>query len=260
MSFSFADDAVIARLSAMYLAPDLCELRAFLLDRLAPQSGERVLDIGCGPGVTLAEIASRIGPRGVAVGLDVAEPMLEAALKRAQARNVAVELHHGGAEQLPFPDASFDAVLCVQVLEYCADPATAVAEAMRVARPGGRLVLSDTDWDTAVYPGADRALTRRVVAAWSDHDADGWMGRRLNPLLRAAGAKELDTHVYVVTNDRYEEPLMGWSLSRLMGDWVAKSGRVPREEVDRWHGDLEAQHQAGRYFFSLNRYVCAARR
>lgn len=232
--FSFADEAVVRRLETMYAAPDMTALRAFILERLDARAGERILDIGSGPGVTLGEVAAAVGPTGRAVGLDASPPMIAAATRRAAAAGHAhVTIVPGDAESLPFDDASFDAVLCVQVLEYCREPARVLAEAMRVVRPGGRVVFADTDWDTMAYNGTDKALTRRIVGAWSDHDSDGWLGRRLLPLFRSAGVREIRHDVYVVVNDRYREPLMGLSLSRLAGEYVAKSGKVPSADVAR---------------------------
>lgn len=259
--FSFSDPTVVHRLEAMYSAPDMTALRAHLLDKLAPQPGERILDVGCGPGVTLTEVALRVGARTKVTGIDVSEPMLQGARKRAASLGLQnVEVQTGDAEKLPFPDGSFDAVLCVQVLEYCKDPSRVLTEATRVLRPRGRVLFADTDWDTMVYNARDKELTRRIVAAWADHDSDGWLGRRLSPLFRSAGLRSSERSVYVVVNEQYHEPLMGWSLSRLAGDYVVKAGRVPRDQVELWFADLEDQHKAGQYYFSLNRYVCFGRK
>ena len=101
--------------------------------------GVDLLEIGCGPG----HLAGEAAPAGArAVGLDVAEAMLA----RARENYPALAVQRGSAEELPFPEARFDAVVGNLVILHLARPEAAAAEAARVLRPGGRLVL--TTWDS----------------------------------------------------------------------------------------------------------------
>ncbi|HYG58780.1 MAG TPA: class I SAM-dependent methyltransferase [Symbiobacteriaceae bacterium] len=107
-----------------------------LIFRLAgPQPGEAALDLGCGTGVQ-TQALSRYGLR--VTGIDISPEMLARA--RAKAIPGAVLLE-GDAASLPFPDEAFDLVISVTAFEFMPDPAGAAREAMRVLRPGGRLVL-----------------------------------------------------------------------------------------------------------------------
>ena len=109
-----------------------------ILAAAAVGPGSRVLEIGCGP----AHLSGAAAARGArAVGLDVAQAMVE----RARRRYPAVEVRRGTAEDLPFADGRFDAVLGNLVVLHLARPRAAVVEAARVLSPGGRLVL--TTWD-----------------------------------------------------------------------------------------------------------------
>lgn len=102
------------------------------LERELPQNaaGLRALDVGCGTGHHLADLARR--GFGVA-GIDGSSDMLE----EARRNNPGVELHQADVAALPFADASFDVVLCVEVLRYLAEPTTCITEMARVLRPGG---------------------------------------------------------------------------------------------------------------------------
>ena len=73
------------------------------------------------------------------------------------------------ATALPYPDRSFDAAVCVQVLEYVKDIGAALSELYRVLRPGGRTVIVDTDWDSLVWHASDPGLMHRVLRAWDEH-------------------------------------------------------------------------------------------
>lgn len=113
---------------------------------LEPRSGLTLLDMGCGTGNYAVELAVR----GLSVtGVDVSPAMLERAREKARARGLAVSWQRADARQLPFADESFDAVLSVTALEFIPDPASALGEAYRVLKPGGRLVLGVLGRDSA---------------------------------------------------------------------------------------------------------------
>jgi ubiquinone/menaquinone biosynthesis C-methylase UbiE len=94
--------------------------------------GQRVLDVGCGPGNLLAELEARLGA-GAAAAVDPSEPFVSA----ARARHPAADVRQASAESLPYPDASFDAALAQLVVHFMADPVAGLREMARVTRPGG---------------------------------------------------------------------------------------------------------------------------
>jgi arsenite methyltransferase len=122
---------------------DFCGVgNPFSLGPLYP--GEAVLDIGCGAGVDTLVAAHLVGPGGRVVGIDVTFAMLE----RAQAHLARlgwpqVSFQEADAEALPFPDAEFDAIISNGVFNLTTNKAQALAEAHRVLKPGGRLLLAD---------------------------------------------------------------------------------------------------------------------
>jgi arsenite methyltransferase len=147
------DEENARRLEAVYTTPDIVEQRRVIRAALSLQPGERVLDIGSGPGFLAAEMAAEVGPAGRVHGVDPSESMLAGARRR----DVPVEYGIGDALALPFPDEHVDVAVCTQVYEYVEDIAAALAEARRVLRTGGRLLVLDTDWDSIVWHSGDRA-------------------------------------------------------------------------------------------------------
>jgi ubiquinone/menaquinone biosynthesis C-methylase UbiE len=103
--------------------------------------GERVLDVACGTGVVAREAASRVGPGGTVVGLDLNPGMLAVARMLPSATCAPVEWREGDAAAMPFPSAAFDVALCQAGLQYFPDRPAALREMRRVLVPGGRLVL-----------------------------------------------------------------------------------------------------------------------
>jgi len=103
---------------------------------------EAYLDAGCGDGRYLSALPS-LGPLPArVVGADIAESILDTARRACARSGVPAKLVRANLEDLPFPDASFDLILCTQVLEHVLDPARGFRELARVAMPGGKLVLS----------------------------------------------------------------------------------------------------------------------
>lgn len=115
--------------------------RLLELARLAP--GEQVIDVACGTGIVSLAAARAVGPAGSVLGTDLSGEMVE----QARAAAAADGLTNAGftrmdAEALKVDDAAFDACLCALGLMYVPDPETALRELWRVARPGGRTVVS----------------------------------------------------------------------------------------------------------------------
>ena len=127
------------------------------------EAGERVLDLACGTG-EFERLVLNATPNVQIVGIDLAPAMVERARAKLGAHSEAhIEL--ADAHQLPFADASFDAVVCANTFHYFTHPPTVLREAQRVLRPGGRLVLLDWCRDFWTCRVMD-AVLRRVDPAY----------------------------------------------------------------------------------------------
>jgi SAM-dependent methyltransferase len=131
---------------------------AQLVRHAGVSAGHRVLDVGCGTGV-VAVTAARLGAS--VVGLDLSPALLERARENATVASVAITWHEGDAEQLPFPDESFDVVLSQFGHIFAPRPEVALAEMLRVLRPGGTLAFGT--WPPELFTGRVFALTAKYV-------------------------------------------------------------------------------------------------
>ena len=144
------------------------------------------------------------------------------------------------------------------MLEYIDDVDRALGELRRVLRPGARLVLLDTDWDTLVWSARDEALAARIVDAWRSHASHARLPRVLASSVRAAGLHVTDVFSLTLLNTAYNESTYSYNLAGLIDHYVRSSSAVSDDELDAWLGELSSLDQEGAYFFSLNRYgFCA---
>ena len=162
------DGEAAQRLVAVYVTRDVVTQRQQFLQFMHAQPGERILDVGAGPGFLVEAIAEQVGASGSVVGVDISESLV--AYARAHSTHPdRVQYRLADATRLPFDDAFFDAAVSTQVVEYVDDVGAALAELHRVVRRGGRVALLDTDWDSIVWYAPDRARMNRILEAWESH-------------------------------------------------------------------------------------------
>ena len=251
------DDSAARRVERIYSTPDVVQQRERTLDFLGLQSGERVLDIGVGPGYLAREMAQRVGSRGKVDGVDLSEPMLS--LARVRCEDLPwVSMHKADALDLPFDNGEFDVAVSTQVYEYVADMDGALAELHRVLSPGGRALIVDTDWDSIVLHSDEPELTRQILTVWDEHLVDPHLPRRLRSMLRRAGFRPGATSAIPIVNTEYDVNTYSHGMLGLISSFVSGRSGVEEEDVERWHAGIVALAERGEYFVSVNRYLFVA--
>ena len=254
----FDEDAARA-IEAMYLIGDAVRRRAIVRERLGAQAGERIVDIGCGPGFYCAELAEEVGTSGSIVGVDGSASMLALAQRRC-AELANVELVEGEATAVPVADGSFDAAISVQVQEYVPDIAASLSEMLRVLKPGGRVLIWDIDWATASVSG-EPERTARVLRAWDEHLANPFLPRTLTRELRAAGFDDvqLTAHAFA-TNEFDPDEYYGSALVPFIGAFVAGRQGIPPEEAEAWVAEQRELGKRGEFYFAVIQSCFTARK
>jgi SAM-dependent methyltransferase len=150
----------------------MAEQKRETINAMDLRAGDAGLDVGCGTGDEVRLIAEQVGPSGRAVGVDVNEGLLATARERTPGDPEAVFLL-ADAQALPFADGEFAAARVERALQHMADPSRAIAEMVRVVRPGGRVVALEPDWETLVISSRDDRTTRAI--------RDDILGRAVSP-------------------------------------------------------------------------------
>ncbi len=255
------DAANVARIESMYASAPIAEQRAKTRAALALTAGENGLDVGCGMGFLTCEMAREVAPGGHVIGIDNSPDLIATARVRAEREGLynCVEFVGGDAARLDFPSATFDFVVAVQVYLYVAEIERALAEAARVLKPGGRLIVVDTDWDSCVWLTGDHARNRRVLDARLGELSQPHLPPLLPALLRRAALDLVMVEVHPILNRRYESNSFSAGLIEAMPGIVTKFGIAPAE-AEAWVNDLRGRVAEDDYFFSLNRYLFLARK
>ncbi|HST81425.1 MAG TPA: methyltransferase domain-containing protein [Kineosporiaceae bacterium] len=242
---------------------DQTALRAELVRATGLGPGGTALEVGCGTGVLLSELARVVGPGGRALGVEP-QPVLAGladARIRTEQLTATTAVLVGRGERLPVPSATADACVAQTVLVHLPGPvlAATLAEMVRTVRPGGRVVSVDQDGDTWTIDHPDRELTRRIIRFNSDQRyADGWTGRRLVRLFRAAGLTDVEIRVLPHVDTEPGSYLFGMALR--LAESAQEVGVLTADEHRRWVDQLTEQAADVGFFASINNYCCAGRR
>lgn len=169
-----------------------------LVDRVALQSGTRLLDIACGTGIVARVAAQRLQGSGMVVGIDLNPAMIEVAARAAADEGVSIDWHTGNAESLPFADESFDLVTIQQALQFFPNQPAALRECLRVLVPGGTL----------------------LVGIWSTLEKQGIQQHYAEAIARVTGTASMHTPYGTVTDASLRDLFAGVGFSDIEIDEV----------------------------------------
>ena len=244
-------------LEKSYQLPEIVRQRQHTLNRLSVKRGEQILDVGCGVGFLSYEIALQTGDSGRVSGIDQNSEMIRHANKRCESlRNT--EFSEANAEDLTFPEESFDAACCTQVLLYVNDVAQVLSGIRRVLKPAGRIIIVETDWRGVVLNSDYDSITRKIFSAWDASVPSPNLPVRLGPLLVDNGFCNVDVEPIPILNTEYTPS----QFSHGMMNWITrnalKKGVITKEQSQKWLDDLDEKGKSGNYFFCVNRFLFSA--
>lgn len=230
---------------------DIGIYKQMMINLLAIKEGATLLDVGCGTGQDALALAEVVGSGGRVVGIDASETMIKEARTRAAETHLPVEYVSGNAYQLPFAEKTFDGCQASRVFEHLSEPGRALAEMVRVARPGARIVVADADLDLTIVDIPDRTLARKMIHLVCDNVRQGWMGRQLPRLFREAGLRDIAITGSVLPSD--------FAFFKMVFDGILQhalaTGAISAEELARFWSYLEQAEREQRFFGGIGGFI-----
>lgn len=233
--------------------------RSYTLMRL--RTGQKILDLGCGPGIDTLALSHFVGSAGEVHGVDHDAAMVTKANLRAEAAGVGARVRHRQADatDLPWPANFFDASRSERVFQHLLDPEKAFAEMVRVTRPGGWIVVLDGDWATFTIYSDEVELERRLVRFHAERMMNNpYSGRALHRLFRSQGLQDISIEVWPVTLTDYALGRRFGRLDQIEQEALA-AGVIDTEESNRWQASLRRAAANG-FFSSTNGITVVGRK
>lgn len=224
---------------------------------LHPAPGDRIVDAGCGVGDDVRVLAEHVGPAGEVIGIDRSESMIAEARNRTDQAD-AVRFQVGDVRQLPFEDDEVDACRADRVLQHLEDPRAALEEMTRVTRPGGRIGVTDPDWNTFVVtaPGVDADVSRTVTdGRWASAVSPG-IGTRLYALVQNVGLTNIDVDPMTAAFTEFETANEVASLEQRV-ERLTEAGEVSTARAEQWLAGLRQADGDDLFFCSASGFTVA---
>ena len=246
---SAAPDLFLLYLEQFSAQPQVREYKSRVLSYLGAGPEDRVLDVGCGLGDDVRNLAGAVGETGSAVGVDASLAMVEEARRRC-ANLPAAKIEQADGSKLPFESGWFDACRTDRTLQHVESPRSVLEEMARVTRSGGVVAASEPDYDTLAIDSDFPELTRRILAYYSDSVRHGTIGRRLPVLMASAGLTSLDIHAETLTftDVALSDQILG---VRAAAARAAEHGVIELEEAADWLASIQERVREGAFFCSV---------
>jgi SAM-dependent methyltransferase len=244
------DKAFLENLLAFDRRPDSVQLRRRSYELLQVEPGSRVVDVGCGGGTAVAELA---GTGADAVGIDAAEE----AVAFAREHHPGCRFEVGDAQRLPFADESLDGYRAEKLYHALDDPDKACVEARRVLVPGGRIVLVGQDWEFFAVESDDPALTRTIVTGGAADIAHGRVARRYRNMLLDTGFDDVSCEVRTAV---LTDPALALFAVTRLATGAVRTGAVSEAQADAWLDDQRRRADRDRLLVAIPLFLAAGRR
>lgn len=242
-------DRVIGYLEFGDSLPQIRQIRVNSYGYLGLKEGETVLDAGCGLGFDAFRMAAKVGRTGQVIGVDLSERFIAIAEAKVKGTGLPVSFRTGDVQNLPFPDASFDAVRIQTTLQLLNNPGQVLDELIRVLRPGGRLLAIEPDWETYICDPGDRDIPRIFFRFCADQFADGSTGRQLYRCFRERGLSDVTIHPEPLVLNDLAIAMKMTNMEQFLSA-AQEKGVLKRDDVASWLTELKDADAKGQFMFA----------
>lgn len=231
-------------------------------ERMGISAGQHVIDVGCGPGIDAMNLSGEagVGPTGKVTGFDHDAAMLKEAKEKIKGTSLEERLVfvQGNAENLPFRSDFFDHCRSERLFMHLRNPERALHEITRVTKPGGRIVIIDTDWSSVSidnpFPHIERTLTYYRIERILNN---GYSGRSLYRQFRQLGLADVHVELFPIALTSLE--LFDFiSMQRTIEIQALADGVITELDLTNWRQALNESSQNSCFFCQANMVIVSA--
>ena len=222
--------------------------------------GDHVLDVGCGSGLDVIAITEQLDATGKVTGLDYDTTMLKQALPKIEEapRGRQASFVQGISGELPFGNDAFDSCRSERLFVHLLRPEQTLAEMIRVTKPGGKVVVVDTDWSSlsidTPFPSIERALSEYLLTCVSKN---GYSGRSLYRQFRQLRLADIhiEVHPLFVTD---KDLFYSLTMLEAIEEQALAEQRISAEQLENWRREIRRASETDCFYGSVNVVMVSA--
>ena len=225
-----------------------------LIKLLDIQPGQQLLDVGCGVGQDTAEMATFVGDTGMVIGVDASQNMIAEAQRQYPDEVGNLHFEQQDVYHLKYDDNRFDRCFSNRVFQHLQEPRQALAEIIRVAKPGGKVLITDPDHDSLLIDSPYEEITQRVITFRRNSVQQGGIAHQMYRLFVEAGLTAVHTYpitlIWTGTEARPRCTRLIYAV-----DAAQKHGTITVVEAQQLRTYLEDAVADGRFFSAMTRFA-----
>lgn len=222
--------------------------------KIQVKQGDTILDLGCGPGIDAIELGRLVSPNGKIIGADYDEVMVTQAAKQAEILklNHLIHFQQENANALTFQDDYFDSCRSERLFMHLSNPAQVLAEMFRVTKPGGNVLVIDTDW-ASLSIDCPSVKTERLLSNYrlEKFFANGYSGRSLYRLFNNSHFTDVQVDVFPLYTNNLEL-FYTLSIQEIIENKALVDNIITQQELDQWRMELKQAALDNSFYCSVN--------
>ena len=234
-------------------------IRKFMQNKMKILPGHKVLDVDCGLGKEVLNIAKLVGSSGLVVGIDANEEAITKITNNLALETTNIKFIVQNAENITYSDNFFDSSRSERVFQHLKNPDKVLDEMIRVTKSGGTIAIVDPDWDSLMITSDNKSITRKVVSKDSDLKLNGSMGIKLVPMFKKHNLKDIEAEPYVIQTDNFNLASLYLDLERAVKS-LASENKITNEEATSWVNELKEKDKRGLFYCAMVVFIVSGKK